>query len=168
MFYSWLVHWRCWKQSWCGLSLCCIQVTLRVMTTAIRTRSASPKVPRDEHTVCCRQCAGAGGRHLLVGQSRQGVTGWSTRQNAWLNVSVGYMHTRTLYWHICVFVKRYVTLFVRFRISQECVAQSPLNFLRSCRTRRMVFSSHKNLHFCCRGTGQPGAVRDWAVGTGQA
>jgi len=74
---SWpLSQWRCWRWCWCGRTSCCIQVTLRLMMTAVHAWLASRGVLSVEHFLCCRQCASTGIALYLAGLIHQLHTGW--------------------------------------------------------------------------------------------
>jgi len=84
----WVIcQWRCWRQFWWGRSCCCIRLTLRVMTTVVRTSLASPSTLSVELSLSWPQWVHTGTRLWLDGHSRLLLTGSNTSWSSWLNLS---------------------------------------------------------------------------------
>ena len=80
-------HLKWWRRSWCERSWCCIQTTMRVMTT-IHARLANPGVQSDGRSLCCPQYAAVGGGHSQDGQNHRLVAGSVINLESYLNVSI--------------------------------------------------------------------------------
>jgi len=90
MFYcrSWVIfQWRCWRWCWWARSWWCIQVTLRVTTTAVHTSPASPWVQSVERSLCWPPCAATGVTLWLDGRHHQLLDGSHISWGSWLNVN---------------------------------------------------------------------------------